>query len=764
MGQGTTAFLLGILLFQRLSALPDERWAWCLAVLPVLAWLWRPLRLPACVAAGFLWTLWHAHAILATGLPGTLEGVDLRIAGVVASLPERDARRTRFMFDVETLKRDGVDYASPGRVRLSWYGTFVPELRIGEEWQLLVRLKRPHGMHNPGGFDYEAWLFQQRVRATGYVRTRGENLHIGDGRGWVLGRVRQDLAARIDAALTNSPYAGIIEALAVGDRDHIDAGQWRILTRTGTNHLIAISGLHIGLIAGLAFAAVRRVWSRLGRLPLYLPAPTAAAFGALLAAVGYAALAGFSIPTQRALIMVTVAMATIILQRERALGHTLSLSLVFVLLWDPFSVMSPGFWLSFTAVAVILYGSSQRVDARSLWWRWGRMHVLVAIGLIPVMLVLFQRVPLASPLANALAVPWVGLVIVPLVLAGAMFLPIIHALGAISLNLAGLALGALWPYLNLLASLDVAQWSQPAPAPWTWWPALVGVILLLAPRGLPMRWLGLVWLLPLALIRPAPLSMGAVDFTLLDVGQGLSAVVRTRSHVLVYDTGPRFSEHFDAGSAAVVPYLHEIGASRIDMLVIGHGDNDHIGGAPALGRDFDIDRTISSVPERLEWLRAERCRSGQSWTWDGVRFEIIHPDFGARFRGNNASCVLRVTGATGVVLLPGDIEAPAEHALAKGLSKELGADILVAPHHGSLTSSTSEFIAAVRPRFVLFPVGYHNRYGFPRPAVVVRYTTAGARTLDSATQGAITFHLAAQGPLAAPITYRQAARRYWHTP
>jgi len=764
MGQGTTAFLLGILLFQRLPALPDERWVWCLPVLPVLAWLWRPLRLPACLATGFLWTLWHAHAILASGLPSTLEGMDLRIVGIVASLPERDAWRARFMFDVETLERDGVDYASPGRVRLSWYGADVPDLRIGEEWRLQVRLKRPHGMHNPGGFDYEAWLFQQRVRATGYVRTQGENLRISDGRGWLLGRVRQDLAARIDAALANSQYAGIIEALAVGDRDRIAPEQWRILTRTGTNHLIAISGLHIGLIAGLAFAAVCRVWSRLGRLPLYLPAPKAGAFGALVAAVGYAALAGFSIPTQRALIMIAVVMATVILQRERALGRTLALSLVFVLLWDPFAVMSPGFWLSFTAVAVILYGSSQRVDAHSLWWRWGRMHVLVAIGLIPVMLVLFQRVPLASPLANALAVPWVGLVVVPLVLAGALFLPFVHALGSILLNLAGNALGALWPYLRWLASLDLVQWTQPTPVPWTWWPAFVGVILLLAPRGLPMRWLGVVWLLPLALIRPAPLNKGAVDFTLLDVGQGLSAVVRTREHVLIYDAGARFGEHFDAGSAAVVPYLHEIGAPRIDMLVIGHGDNDHIGGVPALGRDFDIDRTISSVPERLEWLKAERCRAGQSWTWDGVRFDIIHPDFGAGFRGNNASCVLRVTGATGVVLLPGDIEAPAERALAKGPSKELGADILVAPHHGSLTSSTSEFIAAVRPRFVLFPVGYHNRYGFPRPAVVARYTTAGARTLDSATQGAITFHLPARGPLAAPITYRQAARRYWHTP
>lgn len=764
MGQGTTAFLLGILLFQHLPALPDERWIWCLPVLPVLVWLWRPLRLPACFAAGFLWTLWHAHAILALGLPAELEGTDLHITGVVASLPERDARRARFMFDIENLRSNGTDYASPGRVRLSWYGAAVPDLRIGEVWRLQVRLKRPHGMHNPGGFDYEAWLFQQHVRATGYVRAHGENRRIGKASGWTIGRLRQGLAARIDTVLAGSARAGIIEALAVGDRDRIDSEQWRILTRTGTNHLIAISGLHIGLIAGLAFGVVRRAWSRLGRLPLYVPAPKAAAVGAMGAAVGYAALAGFSIPTQRALIMVAVVMATVILQRERALGRTLALSLAFVLLWDPFAVMSPGFWLSFTAVAIILYGSSLRVNARSLWWRWGRMHVLVAIGLIPVMLVLFQRVPLASPLANAVAVPWVGLVVVPLVLIGAILLPLAHALGSLALNLADLTLGVLWPLLSWLSSLDLAQWTQSVPAQWTWWPALVGVVLLLAPRGIPMRWLGGAWLLPLLLIRPAALDEGAVDFTLLDVGQGLSAVVRTRDHVLVYDAGPRFSEHFDAGSAAVVPYLREIGATRIDMLVIGHGDNDHIGGALALGRDFEIGQTISSVPERLAWAKAVRCRAGQSWTWDGVRFDIVHPDGIEGFRGNDASCVLRVSSATAAILLPGDIEAPAELALARRSPKTLAADILVAPHHGSLTSSTAEFIATVRPRFVLFPVGYRNRYGFPRPAVVARYRGAGARILDSATHGAITFRLTARGPLGAPITYRQAERHYWHTP
>lgn len=762
MGQGTTLFLLGVIAFQQLPQLPNVAWGWLLPVLVVAARCHARLRWPAWFAGGFLWTLLHAHLILASGLAPELEGRDLLVEGVIVSIPEHLARGTRFEFHIDSMTHEGEAWPSPGRVRLSWYQG-GEELHAGEHWRLQVRLRRPHGFANPGGFDYEAWLLRKQLRATGYVRGEEHHRRLDEaGNGAPLQRLRQYLGQGIADSLERGEFHGIVTALAIGDRQGILQEQWEIFRRTGTSHLIAISGLHIGLVAGMVFFALRWAWSRCGTLAARLPAPQAAAVAAILAALVYAALAGFSIPTRRALIMICIVMAAILWQRQRSLRETLMAALLGVLILDPLAVMDGGFWLSFCAVATILFGMSLRVGAGGWWWRWGRLHVLVTIGLAPVLILLFQQLPLVSPLANFIAVPWVSVAVVPLVLLGTLLLTPLPAAGGMLLWLADRLLALLWPVLASFAASDHLQWTQHTPPGWALAAAAVGVILLLAPRGVPGRACAVLWLMPAVLLKPGAVDEGAFRLTLLDVGQGLAAVVRTRDHVLVYDTGARFSPGFDAGSAVLLPYLRHQGVTAIDTLVISHDDNDHIGGAAALAGTVTVRRVISGMPASVPWWPASDCHSGAAWRWDGVDFEILHPPRDTALRGNDLSCVLRIGNGNAHVLLTGDIEARSEATLLTLAADRLGAEILVAPHHGSRTSSSPSFIAAVAPVHVLVPAGYRNRWNHPHPEIVERYRASGASVYETARHGAIVIDVPAGGAVPAPRSWRQYRARYWH--
>ncbi len=765
---GAVAFLCGILLFQQLAELPQLStvqtilWLALLLLMVAVTRFIRQLRPLLFLLAGFHWALLQAVLILSSALPAALEKQDLVIQGSIASLPQQQGRKWRFLFDIEEVKHAGNIIADPPRhVRLNWYGT-SPKLNVGDRWQLTVRLKRPHGFMNPGGFDYEGWLFQQRIRATGYVRTSVENrLLSSDLTEYPVQRIRQSLADTITRQLDQPEFGGVVMALAIGERQAISQSQWDVLRKTGTIHLVAISGLHIGLVAGMVFVLVQLLWPRLASVTLRWPAPRIAAIAGLLAATLYAALAGFTIPTQRALVMVAVVMLMLYLQRQRRFSDTLSLALLIVLVIDPFVVMSAGFWLSFSAVAAIIFAMSGRLNRRDWWWRWGRVHLVVAIALLPLLLVAFQQLPLLSPLANFIAVPWVSLCVVPLVLLGTSIILWFPEAGAILLNAAVIALSWLWPFLESLAAQEQGLWQQHPPVMWTLLPALIGILLLLAPRGMPGRWFGTIWLLPLFLVTPARPTEGEWWFTLLDVGQGLAAVVQTQHHTLVYDTGPRFSDSFDTGSAVVVPFLHSAGVNVVDMLIIGHGDNDHMGGARSVTTLVDVKKIITSVPDKVAWQAgAQRCVNGQQWQWDGVLFEILHPP-PTGFDGNDASCVLRVSTVADVgeeerasLLLTGDIEAAAERALVRENSKKLHARIVVAPHHGSKSSSSDAF--------ALFPVGYLNRYHFPHSSVTARYLAHGSDMLDSADTGALTFRLNAAGDVIAAQRFRHSAGRYWH--
>jgi len=755
------AFLAGVCTLQCCAELPPG-YSYILAVIVLLL-----LRLPACryvavFVLGFFWAALRAEAVLGTQLDISLERRTLLVEGTVLDLPRQlPGGRIRFPFHVERLDAGAgwVDFGA--RVRLSWYETAaVPA--PGERWQLAVRLKRPHGFANPGGFDYERWLFQQRIRATGYVRKDARNQRIAAGEVSVISGLRQRLMAYHNGLDEGGTALSLVRALTIGDRSAIAPEQWDRLRATGTSHLMAISGLHISLVAAMVFWLASHVWSRFARLTERIPARKAAAMCALAAALLYALLAGFSIPTRRAVIMVGVLMLAVASGRYASLLQVLCLAVFATLLIDPLSVLAAGWWLSFWAVTVIAWFVAGRIGRESLAQKWIFMHVVLAISMAPLLLVFFQQASLIAPLANVIAVPWVGMLVVPLAMLGTLLFTVSEAAAGLLFMLSGWLLDIIWPWLDWLAGLEFAAWNQHQPGPWTLLPALAGLALLFVPRGIPGRWPGVLLLLPLFAVTPLQPDPGAARITLLDVGQGLAAVVQTRHHTLVYDTGPGFGPAFDTGRSVLVPFLRQQGVRTLDMLVISHGDNDHIGGADSLLHAYPAARIVSSVPEKLPDNAASHCRQGQRWRWDGVEFLMLHPGSEAGLAGNNASCVLRVQAAGGDrLLLTGDIESAAEHRLLRSHADALPADVLVVPHHGSKTSSLPEFVRAVAPDIAVFPAGHLNRFRFPDRHVVARYAAAGTTLYQTGESGAVGIDLAADTADPLVSLYRETNPRYW---
>jgi competence protein ComEC len=775
-------FLAGILISQTLAVLPPKNWSLLIVILVPLVFRFPAFRVVLCLVLGFLYSVFIAHDKLEGQISPALEGRDLLVTGTIASIPDSTSHRSRFLVDVTDLNELSAANTTsvihkgelPKRIRLTWYRT-APTLHVGQRWQWIVRLKAPRGFANPGGFDYEGWLFRNNIHATGYVRDtrtmRSRNRLLGENHQWFYGlnRFRESLVDKLHRALPGNGFGGLVTALLVGHRQDITTEQWSTLTGTGTNHLMAISGLHIGLVAGMVYWLMVRLWRRLPRLVLHLAAPRAAAIFALLAALVYAALAGFTLPTQRAVIMVSIVMLALWRQRPVNPGQVLAIALFAVLLYDPVSVISGSFWLSFGAVAIILYTMSGRLPMKSWWWKWGRVQWVIAVGLFPLLLYWFQQVPLLSPLANFVAVPWVSFVTVPLTLAGGLTLMLWPALAQGLLLVAAGSLAALWPLLESLANINEALWFSSQPPVWTFLPAAVGISWLLAPRGVPARWVGAVWLLPLVFFPRQHIPDGAVRLTVLDVGEGLATVIRTAEHVAVYDTGPRYSAQFNAGDAVVVPFLRARGIDAIDRLILSHDDRDHTGGYDAIIRQMPVTEVMATANVRWQGhepsaVDHESCVAGTRWSWDGVRFRVLHPrvDF-QDARDNNWSCVIQIITQTDKILLTGDIEQRVETELVKYFASDddnLRADVLIVPHHGSRSSSSDAFVRAVDPEYALISAGYKNRYGLPKADILQRYRDRGAHILQTDTSGAISL-LLGTGKYVDPVLYRRQSRRYW---
>jgi competence protein ComEC len=667
----------------------------------------------------------------------------------------------------------------PRRIVLSSYGGFAPDdsggvlpVRAGERWRFAVKLRRPHGSANPHGFDYEAWLLERGIRATGYVRMPPrrwaderaqivpERVAARVPRYW-LERLRAAAREKIRGALPERPYAGILIALAIGDQNAIDPEEWQLFARTGVSHLMSISGLHVTMVAGLFAMFVSWGWRRSEFLALALPAQKAAALAGFFAAFAYCLISGYAVPAQRTLYMVGVVALALWLGRATSASRVLAAALFLVLVLDPWAVLSPGFWLSFAAVAVIFYVGCART-AKGHWLaQWGRVQWAVTVGLAPLLLVLFQQVSLVSPVANAFAIPLVSFVITPLALAGAV-LPFDWPLA-----LGHAILEVLMVALDWLAALPSAVWHQHAPVPWTVPLALAGIAWLLLPRGFPARALGALLMLPLFAASPPGPRGGELWITVLDVGQGLAVLARTEKHALLYDAGPAFNAFSDSGSRVILPYLRGEGIAALDALVVSHDDRDHSGGAASVLEAMPVGLMWSSLSPNHALLEASAwrapCVAGRKWIWDGVSFEFLHPSgvsADRTVRANNQSCVLRVEAPGGRVLLTGDIERAAERELLLRAPALLPADALIVPHHGSATSSTAEFVKQVAPRHAVFAVGYRNRFGHPREDVLARYREAGSELLRTDASGAIRLRFA-PGDVRVDGE-RDRARRYWH--
>ncbi len=751
--------LLGVLPIAWMAALPSAWWPLVFGVggaglLAARRWL-----MLAGALVGLAVGLGSAQARLAHGLDPAIEGRDITVIGTVTGIPDDQGRHTRFRLAVHGAESDGESVTVPAVVRLNWYGRDRPDIEPGMRWRLGARLERARGFANPGTFDYALWLFREGIGATGYVREPETARRLADAGAPSLSAGRERLREHLQPLMPAGTGGGVLMALALGHRGGIAPDDWDVLRATGTTHLVAISGLHIGIVALLGFQCGRLVWRVVGPLRRLGPRPIFQAWIGLAAAAAYAGLAGFALPTVRALLMLTVALATIVLRRRARPLEGLAAAAVAVLLFDPLAPFGASFWLSFGAVAAILYLVTGRVAPITRAQRWLGLQLGITVALTPLLLGFFGQASLVAPLTNLIAIPWISLVVVPVTLAGTTMAAVWPDCAQLLFWVADSALTPLWQLLRACADWRLAEWHGARPTLPLLLLALAGVGLLIAPRGMPGRGAGVLALLPLLLWHPARPDEGAVRLDLLDVGQGLAAVVRTRGHTLVYDTGARFSASFDAGSAVVVPFLRAQGVRRIDALILSHLDNDHAGGRNAVIRDLKPATVWSSAPHRLD-REARLCGRGRGWNRDGVAFRFLHPDPDDALTGNDASCVLRIDAPGGSLLLPGDIEATAEwRLLARGA--ELDADVVVAPHHGSLTSSTPAFVRAVDPDHVLYAVGYRNRWDFPRREVVTRWSPASGLGTDCA--GAIRVSIHPETGVSEPRGWRQAAPRFWRS-
>jgi competence protein ComEC len=763
------AFAAGAVLLQQQSSVPAPAWLALLPLCGALLLLGKRAAVPAALAAGFLWAVGFAHLRLNDRLAPELEGRDIEVVGVVASLPAVHERSVRFEFEVESAASGA---RLPRRILLSWYRSAGEEelaaplaaaVHPGERWLFTVRLRRPHGNVNPHGFDYEGWLLERGIGATGYVRQRGEQGLLGaryrplD----LVERARGAVRARVFETLGATPAAGVLTALAIGDQRAISNEEWRLFNRTAVTHLMSISGLHVTLVSGLFAWAAGALWRRSARLCLWVPARKAAALAAILAALGYTLLSGFAVPARRTFFMVAVVALALWAGRIASPARILALALLAVLLADPWAALAPGFWLSFGAVALIFYIATGWTVEEPKPAQWVRVQWAITVGLAPAVLLFFGQVSPAGPLANALAIPFVSVVITPLALLAAA-VPV-----AALLELAAWLVEWLLQFLEWCAALPLAFWKHRVPPLWTILLALAGVAWVLAPRGVPWRATGLALGAPAFLLAPPVPERGEAWITTLDVGQGLAVLVRTRNHALLYDAGPAFGPHADSGGRIIVPALFAAGIGTLDMLVLSHEDSDHAGGARSVLEAMEVGMLASSLP-REHMLNAlarsrARCASGSEWHWDGVRFSFLHPSaehYARRAPGNDLSCVLRVATTGGTMLLTGDISEAVERELARRTPDALRADVLLAPHHGSRGSSGAELLGAAMPKWAVVSAGYRNRFGHPHRAVLERYASAGAAVARTDRQGAVSVRL---GREELELTTERAARgRYWH--
>lgn len=768
------AFSVGIIASGFLSFIPPLSWIAGLCLGTVLLHCHAPLRLPAAMLAGSCWFLLWAHGTLVDIWPQSRAGEERWAQGVVWSLPEANSLGgARFRLRLTALceeagKAPCQHWQSEATPRLTLVSVYQPlALAPGQHWQFLLHLKTPHGSANPGGFAYDSWMLHQGIRINASVRAAPQSrlLAEAEGRPWFT-RLRYHFSTLMDHADGGLwLQASLLKALTLGDKSGISDAQWTLFTALGLNHLMVISGLHIGLVASVSYRCALYLSKCFPVLCRRWGAPRCALVFSALAALLYSGLAGFSLPALRALIMTLVCLAAIGLQRQCSGRNVLVLALMLILVGDPLAPQSAGFWLSFMAVAILMSQSGRQNAAGPYrWLQVVGLQALLCIGMLPVMGFFFQQSSLFAPVANLAAIPWVGLLVVPLALLGMLLLPLWYSAGFWLLNFSD------W---MLQAFMDALQWADTQftlvmiDVPQSF--LLMGVLSLVALACLLVRRpllrlvcvtaVGLLLILP----RSAARAPGSLQLIVLDVGQGLAVIIDTGSQLILYDSGPRFSDSFDAGGDVVLPALRKLGLGSPDVIMISHADLDHAGGLPALEQAFP--EALFLGPETSLFsagLRSEAC-AGQQWSSNGSQFSVLHPyPGGSPYRStNNSSCVLQLQLGATRILLPGDIEREVEMELLTRYP-ELQAEVVIAPHHGSLTSSTWPFVKNLRPQLVVFSSGYLSRFGHPHPAVQYRYRALGAQAYNTARSGAVLLDIDAVKGVTRVREYRREHQRFWH--
>lgn len=759
----TASFVAGVFICQQSAELPSIYWIFSGFVLAALLSHKQKAFWNLAISFalfGFCWASLSAHLAMQNRLVPELVKETLLITGKVIDLPVEHHQGWRFTFKPYRASLDGRKVDLPDKIRLGWYRGSTTNLMSGQTWQLKVRLKPPVGTLNPGIFDYETWLYQEGIGATGYVLNDDANLML-DKADWYagFGFFREKLRTAIRQYTDYPESAALMAALTVGDKSGITQSMWESFRRSGINHLVAISGLHIGMIAVAAYWLAGFIWRRSATLCLLLPAPHVQSVAAIVTAFLYAGLAGFSIPTQRAMIMLMVVMLARLWLVNLAPTKQLSLAVFFVLLLDPVSILGPGFWLSFIAV-VAIYLAIQDASALSKLSQLLRMQWSITLLILPLSLYWFGQVSLISPLVNLVLVPLFSVLIVPAALLLAVLNLFIYPLVG-------------WPtelYLQLLENGLLILKTITSDARVSYTDTTVDstkLLILLLPAvlwHLPWKRLSqsvsvLVLLFVLLIPGKHPVSEN-LKLTLLDVGQGLSVFIQQGSNTLLYDLGPRYGISGSATESIVIPYLKKQGIKHIDKLVVSHFDSDHAGDVQALIDEISVSEILSGEKTGLN-VQVKPCVAGDHWQWSGTVFNILSPDRND-YQGNNASCVIRISIGQSDILLTGDIERKMEKYLLETQADKLASSIIIVPHHGSRSSSMQSFVNTVNPEIVLNSSGYLNRYRFPDKKVKQRWLETGSYFLDTAIQGAVELELDKQGEVVTLSASRQDFQKYWY--
>ena len=755
------AVLAGVLAVQALPVLPPLLLD--LALAAVALWLLRypRWRWIAIIALAFAWAALRGQSALDARLPRTFEGKDFDVVGVVDDLPDRREDASRFVFRIESASLSGDAVALHGLARLSWYSNAVPEIAPCSRWQLRLRLKRPRGLVNTSGFDFERYALERGIVATGYVRDEANAQQL-PGPMLCVDRWREHIARGIGNAVPDQHDAHLLQALAVGDTRGLTADDWEVARANGVTHLLSISGFHVGVAALFGAWLARALCWLWPRLLLRWPRPLVESIAALLTAIMYGALAGNSLPTLRTVLMIGVFALTRATRRSSSVAQSLALAALVLLLVDPLSVLGVGFWLSFVGVAFLMLGLELPRSLLGHLRALGSAQMVMTLALLPLSFWFFGQTSLLGAISNLLAVPLVSLAIVPLALVAAVLLLIWAPLATPFLIVGAWLAHSQWWLWQSIATWPGAHWTLPEVSSVALVLATIGAAWLFLPRGLPLRWLGPLLFLPLLMPVVKRPPMGGFDVLFIDVGQGLSVLVRTHEHAMLYDAGARFPSGFDLGTAAVLPSLHGLGVESLDLAIVSHADNDHAGGMPAVLTEWPQAGRLGGEPGRGD-IALESCRAGQRWNFDGVAIRVLRPPVqdATGTSSNDRSCVVLVEGQGARLLLTGDISSQIEPAIAAEIDKDDAKPLLLSiPHHGSNRSSSQAFIVALHPTMAVASAAWLSRFGHPHPLVVKRYARAGVSLLNTADSGAVMIHVAADGSFDV-VKQRERRRAYW---